>query len=162
MKTMIRFLAGLAMALCCNAASAQNVPAPVQTGVFGTIGCPSASLTPCFIPNSPPNGMVPLYNSATTESCAVAKASAGILTSWMVTTSVAGFVMLFNTVVPPVDGAVVPFMTSVQVPVGTSALSFIPGPFVYMATGVTICLSSNASPFTKTASATAAFTVWGK
>lgn len=96
--------------------------------------------------------------STTTESSHVLKASAGNLYGWCATTGgTAGFVMLFNATSAPGDGAVTPAEAPTQIAANSTVCrSFGPGPPEAYSTGITIVFSST-GPFTKTASATAAF-----
>ena len=100
-------------------------------------------------------GIAPSATSALAGSL-VLKASAGNLYGLTVTTStVAGYVMLFNATSAPADGAVTPTKCIyLGAAPSTVAISWRSGPASYYSTGITAVFSTTGC-FTKTASATA-------
>lgn len=102
------------------------------------------------------DGITPI-TSTTVESSHILKASAGNFYGACVTTgAVAGFMMVFNLTSAPADGAVTPVEWIQLAANSTACLSYGSGPPNAYATGITLVYSST-GPFTKTASATAAF-----
>ncbi len=100
-------------------------------------------------------GMAPVVSSAL-ETGHVLKASAGNLYGVEVqATTVAGFLEVFNSTTVPAAGAVTPVAFCYVAINGTCGLNFMP-PLV-MATGISVAFSASTTPFTKTDSATAAF-----
>lgn len=98
-------------------------------------------------------GIAPVVSTAL-ETGHVIKASAGNLYGLNVsTTTVAGFVLIFNSTTVPAAGAVTP-IKSYQVPAGNTLVVGFDPP-LYCATGISIAFSSATTPFTKTDSATA-------
>lgn len=103
---------------------------------------------------APAAGITPVV-SAAVESNHVLKASAGNLYAYQVTTgAAAGYVMLFNALSAPVDGAVTPVKCVAVAANSTVGVSMNP-PEAF-STGITIVFSTTGC-FTKTASATAMF-----
>lgn len=100
-------------------------------------------------------GIAPSATSALAGSL-VLKASAGNLYGLTVTTSsVAGYVLLFNASSAPADGAVTPTKCIyLGAAPATVAISWRSGPAAYYSTGITVVFSTTGC-FTKTASATA-------
>jgi hypothetical protein len=85
----------------------------------------------------------------------VLKAGAGNLYSFQVTSGAsAGFVLVFDATSAPADGAVTPKKCYQLAANGTLGASWIPGPPLNFATGITVSFSTTGC-FTKTASATA-------
>lgn len=113
----------------------------------GTLPAPTASSAFAITPGA----------SASLEAGHVLKASAGNLYSlYVMTTSVAGFLMTFNATSIPANGAVNP-VECIQIPAGSAAaISFDGAPPDYYSTGI-VAVFSSTGPFTKTASATAFF-----
>ena len=103
---------------------------------------------------APAAGITPVVSSAVGSSL-VFKASAGNLYAYQVTTGAsAGYVMLFNALSAPVDGAVTPVKCVAVAANSTVGVSMNP-PEAF-ATGITAVFSTTGC-FTKTASATAMF-----
>ena len=99
-------------------------------------------------------GITPVV-SASAEGSKVFKASAGNLYAYQVTTgAVAGYVMIFNAVSAPADGAVTPVKCVAVAANSTVGVSMNP-PEAF-ATGITAVFSTTGC-FTKTISATATF-----
>jgi hypothetical protein len=96
-------------------------------------------------------------SSSALEASHVLKASAGNLYSlYVLTTSVAGYLMTFNATSVPADGAVTP-VECIQIPAnGAAAISWDGAPPDNYSTGI-VAIFSTTGPFTKTASATAFF-----
>lgn len=102
------------------------------------------------------DGITPVVSTAV-ESSHILKASAGNFYGACVTTgATAGFMMVFNATSAPADGAVTPTEWIQIAANSTACLSYGSGPPNAYATGITLVYSST-GPFTKTASATAAF-----
>lgn len=102
------------------------------------------------------DGITPI-TSPSVESNRVLKASAGNFYGACTTTgATAGFMMVFNATAAPADGAVTPVEWLQIAANSTGCLSYGSGPPNAYATGITVVFSST-GPFTKTASATAAF-----
>jgi hypothetical protein len=98
-------------------------------------------------------GIVPVV-STTLETGHVIKASAGNLYGLNVaTTTVAGFVQIFNSTTVPAAGAVTPIKAYYVPALSTLVIGFDPP--MQCATGISVAFSSAATPFTKTDSATA-------
>lgn len=102
------------------------------------------------------SGIAPVV-SASAESNHVLKSSAGNLYGVCVTNgATAGYMMFFNATSAPADGAVTP-VGWVAAPGVNTTYCYDPGAVPdYYSTGITVVYSST-GPFTKTASATAAF-----
>lgn len=97
-------------------------------------------------------GVAPAATTVAASSI-VLKASAGNLYGVNVSSSAAGFLMLFDATTAPADGTVTPKFVY---PIGANGGQCIPFDHpLHFATGITAVFSSNASPFSKTASATA-------
>jgi hypothetical protein len=108
------------------------------------------------IPSSAAVAGIAPVSSAALETGHVLKASAGNLYGVEVTTTgVAGYLEVFNSTTVPAAGAVTPVAHCYVVAFGTCGLQFTP-PMV-MATGISVAFSASTTPFTKTDSATAAF-----
>lgn len=102
------------------------------------------------------SGITPVV-STSAESGHVLKASAGNLYSLTTTTAgTAGYVMVFNAISAPGDGAVTPIECVVVAANSTVSINYNPGPPSVYGTGITAVFSSTGC-FTKTASATAFF-----
>ena len=108
----------------------------------------------CQVPAGGPG--TPVVSTAT-ESGRVLKASKGCIISGYVTTgAAAGYMMIFNSITIPADGAVTP-VNCIYVPANTSiGLIWAPQPPEWYSTGIAIAFSTTGC-FTKTASATAFF-----
>lgn len=95
--------------------------------------------------------------SAAAEASHVLKASAGVLIAVYISNpSASGFLMVFNSITVPGDGAVTPVHC---LPVSASNVAFInfaPGPGELYGTGISVALSSTGC-FTKNTSPTAFF-----
>lgn len=100
------------------------------------------------------SAITPVVTSAVASSL-VAKASAGNLYGFQVTSGAsAGYVLLFNATSLPGDGAVTPIKCYVLAANSTLGVDFRPGPMMRFGTGLTIGFSTTGC-FTLTASATA-------
>lgn len=113
-----------------------------------------AQSTNCIVPAS--LAATPVI-SAVAESGHVLKAAPGCLISVYATIgATGGFLMVFNSITVPVDGAVAP-QDCIQVAASTSNfLNWAPQPPEFFSVGVSIAFSTTGC-FTKTASATAFF-----
>lgn len=140
---------------------APSVALVAGTGIIGKVGIDQTTdVTTNGVEIAPTAaaaaGITPV-TSTTTESNHVLKGSAGNLYGVCVTTgATAGFLMVFNATSAPADGAVTP---QEWIQIGTNStqcLSYGSGPPSVYSTGITAVFSST-GPFTKTASATAAF-----
>lgn len=119
----------------------------------GLTGAASTIISPSGISV---DGITPIVSGAV-ESNHVLKASAGNFYGACITTgATAGFMMVFNATSAPADGAVTPTEWLQIAANATACLSYGSGPPNAYATGITLVFSST-GPFTKTASATAAF-----
>jgi hypothetical protein len=102
-------------------------------------------------------GITPVF-SAAAESGHVLKASAGNLYNAYATSTVAGYLLIFNATSAPADGAVTPQDcvpgALTQTGIYAASINYNPGPAEPFTTGVTLVWSSTGC-FTKTASATA-------
>ena len=115
-----------------------------------TPSCPGLSIVPCTI-----QAAIPATPSTALEASHVLKASAGTLYSVkVVTTTTAGWLLIFNATSAPADGAVTP-IDFYQVGASTFLDVAWPTPLAANA-GLTVVFSTT-GPFTKTGSATAAF-----
>lgn len=107
------------------------------------------------------NGAPPVASTAV-ESGHVLKASPGVLYGLVVTSTVNGLVMVFNSATVPADGAVTPIYCLRLTPdsggAGTFGINFIPGPTATFSTGISVAMSTGTNCANKTASATAWFT----
>jgi hypothetical protein len=133
---------------------------------LGTAGTPSAdvitvqgaaSATPLLTARAPVStaalGIVPVVSSAL-ETGHVIKASAGNLYGLNVsTTTVGGFVQIFNSTTVPAAGAVTPIRAYAVPANSTLVIGFDPP--LQCGTGISVAFSSATTPFTKTDSATA-------
>lgn len=134
----------------------------VTTSTDSTIGTLSTVTNP--VPLGPSSvagaGIIPVVSTAL-EACRVLKSGAGnlyALSALLTTTS--GIVLAFDATSAPGDGAVTPVWFSVATSNGTTGGFSAGWPSnapLHFAIGMTVCLSSATTPFTKTASATAAF-----
>jgi hypothetical protein len=115
--------------------------------IGGTLPAPTSSSSFAITPGA----------SSALEAGHVLKASPGNLYSlYVMTTSVAGFLMTFNATSIPGNGAVNP-VECIQIPANSAAaISFDGAPPDYYSTGI-VAVFSSTGPFTKTASATAFF-----
>lgn len=112
------------------------------------VGVGAVALIPCSANNC---AITPVV-SGSLESGHVLKASAGNLYRLTVTSSISGYILVFNSITVPADGAVTPQMCRV-VNAGSTEIDHtaIPDRF---ATGISVAFSTTGC-FTKTASATA-------
>ncbi len=103
-------------------------------------------------------GVTPVVSTAV-ESGHVLKNAAGNLYGVVVTATVNGLVMVFNSTTVPGDGAVTPlYCTRLTVDSGnsgTAGISFLPGPPAVFSTGISVAFSTGTNCANKTASATA-------
>ncbi len=98
---------------------------------------------------------ISLAQTTTTESSHVFKAAPGVLNSLAVTSSAAGYAMLFNTTTAPANGTVAPVACYGVSAAGTTVISFYTYPLPF-STGITAVFSSTGCT-TQTLSATAFF-----
>lgn len=96
------------------------------------------------------SGNVPVV-SGSAEACHVLKASAGNLYSVYAVnlTATAGFLVVTNTTTAPADGAITPLDFAVLPANGQATINYSGPPAVY-GTGITACLTSAVTVFTKT------------
>lgn len=146
MKKLILTLLALFFAMPLQA---QTTAQQVTPGYLGTTGCPGANI-PCFAPSATP------VNSAATESSHILKTGAGTLFGLSVTSSAAGYILIYNATSVPSNGAVTPvacyYLSSGP---GTLGIAFAPFPLT-MSTGITAAFSTTGC-FTQTLSTTAFF-----
>ena len=146
---MRKLLLTLLVVLLASPLYAQTTANQVTPGYLTTTGCPQSG-TSCFKPAATP------VNSAATEANHVLKASAGTLFGLSVTSSAAGYVLIYNAISAPPDGAVTPvacyYLSSGP---GSLGIAFTPFP-LNMSTGITVVFSSTGC-FTQTSSSTAFF-----
>lgn len=146
MNKLILTILGLLFAMPLYAQTANQV----LPGYLAISGCPGGSAPPCFKPSATP------VNSTATEANHVLKASAGTLFGLSVTSSVAGYVLIYNAASAPSDGAVTPvacyYLSSSP---GTLGIAFTPFPLT-MSAGITAVFSTTGC-FTQTSSSTAFF-----
>lgn len=109
-------------------------------------------------PVVPPNAAATPVVSTAAEGSHVLKASPGNLYALYVvdTGAVAGFIMVFNAVSAPANGAVTPIHCVPVTASGYNFLNFAPQPPEFYSVGITAVYSSTGC-FTKTTSATAFF-----
>lgn len=147
MKRILAFIVCL-LFMSTNHVYAQSSAQPVLPGYLQAAGCPS--LSPCYQYQATP------VNSSTTEANHVLKTSAGTLFGLSVTSSVSGYVLIYNATSAPTDGAVTPiacyYLSSGP---GTLGIAFTPFPLKF-STGITVVFSTTGC-FTQTSSATAFF-----
>jgi hypothetical protein len=180
MTTVAALLAGL-ISLLCAPAWAQStatvlLPSGCGTGnitngvpyltvdsqgrLCNNSSAPSGTQDVAILPTSASASGIALGVSAAAESSHVLKASAGNLYSLTITIgATGGYLMLFDATSLPANGAVTPkycFPIATNGTNGGIALSWLPGPPVVFATGITAGFSTTGC-FTLTASATAAF-----
>jgi len=158
-----------------NGANGPNVntqPLKIQA-VAGTIA-PVSSLTitvaSVWVGDSGSNGVysaasgsqasaIQTIQSTATESGHILKGSAGNFYGVVVTSTVNGLVMIFNSATVPGDGAVTPIYCLRLTPdsggSGTVSISFLPGPPALFTTGISVAMSTGTNCASKTASATA-------
>ena len=134
-----------------------GVAGTANAGVMTVQGI--ASATPVLVATGPVStaalGIVPVVSTAL-ETGHVIKGSAGNLYSLTVTsTSAAGIVQVFNSTTVPAAGAVTP-IDFFQLP-AASTLVIGYDPPLQCGTGISVAFSTATTPFTKTDSATAAF-----
>lgn len=145
MKNLLRIL----LLLIAAPLYAQSTSDPIIPGYLGTLGC-SGTNTTCWKQAGNP------VRSSTTESSHVLKSSAGTLFGLSVTSSAAGYILIYNATTAPADGAVTPvacyYLASGP---GTLGIAFTPFP-LNMSTGITAVFSSTGC-FTQTSSSTAFF-----
>lgn len=165
-RLMAGFLLGAAfLSGSVSAATPSNTYCSTDSGVTWTpcgsgSGGGGTSTTP--VPSSSSTAGIAPDTSASLQSNRVLKASAGNLYGFLVTVDsatgpVSSKIMVFNATSAPADGAVTPALC-INGPAPGQTLSYDPGAIPdYFSTGITIALSSNASCYTKTASATATF-----
>lgn len=138
--------AQLPAALGATTSAASLSVAPATDAVYPTVGTPSAAAANAIAPSA----------STAAESSHIAKASAGNLYRVAITTGgTAGYLMAFNAVSAPADGAVTPLLCRVIAANASLTVSFAEMPARY-GTGITFVFSSTGC-LTKTASATAFF-----
>ena len=128
------------------------------TAIMGKVGIDQTTdITTNGVEIAPPAGAaagMAAVVSASLETGHVLKGSAGNLYGVeVVTTTVAGYLEVFNATTVPAAGAVTPVAACYVGAFGTCALNFMP-PLV-MATGISVAFSASTTPFTKTDSATA-------
>jgi hypothetical protein len=103
-------------------------------------------------------GAITAAQSGAAESNHVLKASAGNLYNAYATSTVAGYLMIFNSTSAPADGAVTPQdcipSSLTQAGIYAASINYNPGPIEPFTIGITVVWSSTGC-FTKTASATA-------
>lgn len=131
----------------CNAAGSNcTIAQPVSNSDGSRVGAPGTDASSAIVPGS----TVAITGSA------VAKASAGNVYRVSITTGgSAGYLMGFNAVSAPADGAVTPAMCRVVAANSTLSVSYADVPARWN-TGVTFVFSTTGC-FTKTVSATAYF-----
>lgn len=130
-----------------------------STGTQRVTTSSDSSLT--LLPSAAAANGLSVVVSTALESCHVLKSGAGNLyTLTALLTSASGIVLAFDAISAPGDGAVTPVWFGVANSNGTnggfSAAWPANAPLAF-STGMTVCLSTATTPFTKTASATAAF-----
>ena len=145
---MKKLLIALMFVFMASQAHAQSTAIPSVIGYLSTT-CPGTQ-NPCFLPYSPVAAVV----SSAAETSHVLKASGGSLLSLSVTSTVAGYVELFNATSAPSTGVVTP-VACYSVPANTT--TSLPFQIVpqYFSTGITAVFSSGTNCFTYTSSATA-------
>jgi hypothetical protein len=129
---------------------AQSAAQQVVPGYLGSNGCKGGGSAPCYRQDA-----VPIYSSAA-EASHVLKASPGTLFGLSVTSSAAGYVLVYNSKTVPADGAVTP-IACYYLSSGPGSLGVVATPFpISMSTGISVAFSSTGC-FTQTSSATAFF-----
>lgn len=131
---------------------------PAGTAILGKVGIDQTTdITTNGVEIAPTSGAaagIAAVVSSTLETGHVLKNAAGNLYGVeVVTTSVAGYLLVFNATAVPAAGAVTPVAACYAGAFGTCALNFMP-PLV-MSTGISVAFSASTTPFTKTDSATA-------
>ena len=132
--------------------TAPYVAGQIRLNTQNTTGAGCITGTLSITPSSATNvGITPVV-SASAESCHVLKASAGNLYSVSGYVGAAAWLMVFNTMTAPGDGAVTPTVWAYAPGAGSWAISYGSIPAVF-STGITVCASST-GPLTKTAYST--------
>ena len=103
-------------------------------------------------------GITPVV-SAAGEASHILKATPGNVYSAYATnlTATSGFLLLFNAVSAPADGAVTPIACAPLSANGVASINYAPGPPGVFSTGITAVVSSAATCFTKTTGVITAF-----
>lgn len=101
-------------------------------------------------------GIAPVTSTAAESSHIFCTTQCSVWSLVVTSGAVAGYVLTFNAVSAPADGAVTPVDCVVLPANSTVSISYDPGPSDYMTTGYTAVFSSTGC-LTKTASATAIF-----
>lgn len=122
-------------------------------GVVGTTG--SGVAAAALVPNASANVAITPVVSTTLESGHVLKVGAGNLYRVEVTSTVAGYLMVFSTPTVPADGAVTPLLCRAVGANVSTEVDHSTAPDRY-ASGISVAFSTTGC-FTKTASATAMF-----
>lgn len=130
------------------------------TGIYGPAFINQADVTGNGVEIAPTASAlagISTVSSTAIEASHIFKASAGNLYGMCITAGAsAGFLMIFDAVTAPADGAVTPKDLMQVAANGTACISFGAGPPSSYATGITAVLSTT-GPLTKTASATGYF-----
>lgn len=119
---------------------------------IGLIGALAFALLGSSALASPPI-IGPPISSAAAESCHVLAAAPANLLSVSGYAGQAEFILVFNAVTAPSDGAVVPTVWAYVPAAGSWSINYGGPSAAYFGTGVVVCASST-GPFTKTAIAT--------
>lgn len=119
------------------------------------LAVPSSVTNPTFVTITPSGSGSTAINavvSGSAEACHVLKGSSGILYSVYAVnlTATPGFLVVLNATSAPVDGAITPIDFAPLPANGSAQINFGSGPPNNYNVGITACLSSNASVFTKT------------
>lgn len=137
-----------------------NGTAPSATNPLYVSPATSANPWPVVsIPTSvAANGIVPVVSTAL-EACHVLKGTPGNLYSAYAanSTATAGFLIILNATTAPADGAVTPLDVATLPANGTALINYNSGPPSVYSTGITACVTSAATPFTKTTGVITAF-----
>lgn len=143
---LIRYI--LAFLLLAAVPALAQTAAPVVPGFRTTNGCPSVATTPCFKATS-----APIAGAAVASNSVLSAAPAALVSASVVAGASAGFMLIFDAVAAPADGAVTP---KYCYPVAANAAVSTPPWLVppSFSTGIVVVFSTTGC-FTKTASATA-------
>lgn len=125
---------------------------------FPNLQSMAAGAIPVWQAPSPVGGGPTSYSSAAVEASHVIKAAAGVLYGAYCWSSVAGFLLTFNSLTVPSAGAVTPVAAVPLGAGGFAAFDFSTFGDDY-ATGICVGFSTGANPWTFTPSATAFFKV---
>lgn len=127
----------------------------IQGAAGSGIGTSAVAIAPT---SSSASGITPIV-STSLEACHVLKAGAGNLYSVYAANSTAtgGYLVVLNQTSIPADGAIAPLDVAPLPANGFANINYNPGPAAVYSTGITACITSASTPFTKTTGVISAF-----